>query len=72
MNIIKRYLGILWMLIAPLAIFFLVKSAMANINSAHQGDISNPIPWIIIIAVFAPIAAGLFIFGLYCFRGEYD
>jgi hypothetical protein len=43
-----------------------------NINGAAKGDISNPVPWIIVIAIFLPIAAGLVIFGWYCWKGEYD
>lgn len=71
MNDLKKYLGIVWMLLAPTALIFMVMSAFQNINSIHKGDISNPIPWIIIITVFTPIAVGLFIFGYYCFSGEY-
>ena len=72
MNNIKKYLGIIWMLIAPAALIFLILSAVNNINSVHKGDISNPIPWIIIITVFTPIAVGLCIFGWYCWKGEYE
>jgi flagellar basal body-associated protein FliL len=35
-------------------------------------DINNPVIWIIIIAIFTPIAIGLMIFGWYAFKGEYD
>lgn len=69
---IKRLLGILWMMIGPAAILFLLLSAIDNINGSHKGDISNPIPWIIIITIFTPIAAGLFIFGWYSWKGVYD
>ena len=72
MNKLKKFLGILWMLIGPVAFVLLVISAVKNINSSNQGDISNPIPWIIIISIFAPIAVGLTIFGWYSWKGEYD
>ena len=72
MNQVKRYLGILWMLIGPVIFILLVFSAVENINSTVKGDISNPIPWIIILAIFAPIAVGLSIFGWYSWKGEYD
>lgn len=72
MNEIKKYMGIIWMLIAPAALIFLIMSAVTNINSVHKGDISNPIPWLIIITVFTPIAIGLFIFGWYCWKREYS
>lgn len=60
------------MLAGPVAFILLVISAVKNINSANQGDISNPIPWIIIISIFCPIAIGLTIFGWYSWKGEYD
>jgi ABC-type polysaccharide/polyol phosphate export permease len=72
MNKIKRILGILWMLIGPVAFILLIISAIKNINSSNQGDISNPIPWIIIISIFAPIVVGLTIFGWYSWKGEYN
>jgi len=72
MNQIKRFLGLLWMLIGPVVFILLVISAVQNINSSGKGDISNPIPWIIILAIFAPIAIGLTIFGWYSWKREYD
>ncbi len=72
MNKLKRFLGILWMLVGPVSFVLLITSAVKNINSTSHGDISNPIPWIIIISIFAPIAIGLTIFGWYSWKGEYD
>jgi Zn-dependent protease with chaperone function len=72
MNQLKRFLGILWMLIGPTVFVLLIISAVQNINSSGKGDISNPIPWIIILAIFAPIAIGLTIFGWYSWKGEYN
>lgn len=72
MKKLKQFLGILWMLIGPVAIFFLVHSAIKNVGSGKTGDITNPIPWIIIIAIFLPIAIGFCIFGWYALKGEYD
>ncbi|MEO7265601.1 MAG: DUF6814 family protein [Ferruginibacter sp.] len=72
MNAIKRLLGFVWMLLGPAAIIFLVMSAIKNINSDHKADISNPVPWLIIIGIFTPIAIGLIIFGWYSLKGVYD
>ena len=76
MNSVKRVLGIVWMLIGPVVFIMLVISAFNNIyghtNGQSLGDISNPVPWIIILAIFLPIAIGLTIFGWYVFKGEYD
>ena len=69
---IKRMLGLLWMLIGPAAIIVMVTSAIRNINPGIEGDIHQPLPWIIIIAIFTPVAIGLTIFGWYAWKGEYD
>ena len=72
MNALKKYLGIIWLLLAPVVIYFLVNRAVVHINSAGKKDINNPVIWIIIIAIFTPIAVGLMIFGWYALKGEYD
>ena len=72
MKKVKRLLGIIWMLIGPIVFVLLVFSAFQNINTSAKGDINNPIPWIIIITIFAPIAFGLTIFGWYSWKGEFD
>lgn len=72
MNQLKRIMGILWMVIAPAVIYFLVMGAVHNIDSAGTKDINKPIPWVIIITIFTPIAIGLMIFGYYSLKGEYD
>ena len=60
------------MLIAPVIIYFLVSSAVHNISIGGTKDINKPLPWIIIITIFTPIAIGLMIFGYYAMKGEYD
>jgi hypothetical protein len=72
MSAFKRYFGLLFLLIAPFVIYELINGAVMNIDSAGKKDINNPVIWIIIIAIFTPIAIGLVIFGWYAFRGEYD
>ena len=71
MNQLKKLMGFVWMLIAPVIIYFLVMGAVHNIGAGTK-DINKPIPWIIIIAIFTPIAIGLMIFGHYSIKGEYD
>ena len=60
------------MLIGPSVFILLIISAIRNISADSGGDISNPIPWLIIIIIFLPVAIGLTIFGWYCWKGEYD
>ena len=72
MNILKRLVGILCMLIAPAIVIVLLIGAINNIDAAGTHDINKPIPWIIIISIFTPIAVGLMIFGWYAWKGEYE
>ncbi|MGK2861872.1 MAG: DUF6814 family protein [Chitinophagaceae bacterium] len=72
MNTLKKYLGIVWLLLAPIIIYFLVSGAVTHIDPEGKKDINNPVIWIIIIAIFTPIAIGLMIFGWYAWKNEYD
>ncbi len=71
MDKLKQYLGIIWMVTGPVLFIMLFVSAINNIGSHAKGDISNPIPWMIILIVFLPIAIGLSVFGWYAFKNEY-
>ena len=71
-NAFKKYFGLLFLILAPLVIFALVDGAISNIDTAGKKDINNPVIWIIIIAIFTPIAIGLMIFGWYALKGEFD
>ena len=72
MNALKKYLGIIWMLLAIAAAYFIIHAAFVNIKSDGKLDINKPLPWIIIITIFTPIAIGLMIFGWYAWKGEFD
>ena len=71
MNSVKRLLGYLWILIAVASIVILVVGAIRNIDLQGSADINKPVPWIIIIGIFTPIAIGLIIFGYYALKDEY-
>jgi formate hydrogenlyase subunit 3/multisubunit Na+/H+ antiporter MnhD subunit len=70
MNQLKRYLGIIWMALAPITVFFLIKTAISEISL--KPNIDTKIQWGVFVVIFIPIAIGLAIFGYYAFRGEYD
>lgn len=72
MNALKKILGIVWLILGPAIIYILISGAVTNIDPAGKKDINNPVIWIIIIAIFTPIAIGLMIFGWYAFKGEYE
>jgi hypothetical protein len=70
MNQLKKWLGIVWMLLGPIAIYYLVKTAAAEIS---KSPVTNTIiQWAVFVIIFIPIAIGLIIFGYYAFKGEYD
>ncbi|HEU5165605.1 MAG TPA: hypothetical protein VFU29_08715 [Chitinophagaceae bacterium] len=70
MNTIKRFAGILWIILGPLAIFYLIKTAAEEIEK--KPVIDTKIQWIVFVVIFIPIAIGMIIFGWYAFKGEYD
>jgi predicted Na+-dependent transporter len=70
MNSIKRGLGIVWMLLGPVTIFYLLKTAATEI--AKKPVIDTKIQWAVFVIIFIPIAIGMIIFGYYSFKGEYD
>jgi len=70
MNTIKRFLGIVWILLGPVAVYYLVKTAASEI--AKKPVIDTKIQWAVFIIVFLPIAIGMVIFGYYALKGEYD
>ena len=71
MNSVKKILGYLWILIGIASIVILIVGAIQNIDLHGKADINKPIPWIIIITIFTPVAIGLVIFGYYAITDEY-
>jgi hypothetical protein len=74
MNAVKKMLGIVWIVLGPVIILFLIMQAIEKIAAATEGiDRTNTtLQWFIIILIFIPICAGLMIFGVYAFKGEYE
>ena len=69
MNALKKYSGIIWMLLGPVAIYYLVKTATSEISKKPVLD--TKIQWIVFVIIFIPIAIGIIIFGYYALKGEY-
>jgi hypothetical protein len=70
MKFIKKWLGLVWMGIGPVALFFLLKMAFAEI--AAKPLIDTKIQWGVFVVIAIPIAVGMVIFGYYVFKEEYD
>lgn len=70
MNSIKRYAGLLWMIMGPVAISYLIKTAAEEITK--KPVIDTKIQWIVFVVIFIPIAIGIMVFGWYALKGQYD
>ncbi|MEP6674014.1 MAG: DUF6814 family protein [Ferruginibacter sp.] len=70
MNALKKYLGIIWIILGPAAIFYLIKTAMSEISIKPTMDVK--IQWGVFVIVFIPIAIGLMLFGYYALKNEYQ
>lgn len=70
MNALKKYLGIVWIILGPLAIHYLLQTASSEIAKKPGND--TMIQWGVFITVFYPIAIGFILFGLYALEGNYD
>lgn len=70
----KRLLGIIWIILGPLAMAFMAWQAYEKISAAEAGvaQTNTALQWGIILLIFIPIATGLVIFGKYALAGEYD
>ncbi|MFN7118966.1 MAG: DUF6814 family protein [Saprospiraceae bacterium] len=74
MNTIKRYLGVIWMLLGPASIVYGIMQAMAELSPSAKTPPTQETYtfWIIIIAIFVPIAVGMSLMGYYAWHGDYD
>lgn len=74
MKALKKSLGLVWMLLAPLAVVFMFIQAFEKIGLEKEGmaRTNTALQWGIILFIFIPIAIGLFIFGYYSLKGEFD
>jgi predicted Na+-dependent transporter len=70
MNQLKKILGLVWMLLGPVTIYFLISTAISEIKA--KPVIDTQIQWGIFIFVFIPISLGLMIFGYFAWTKEYD
>jgi uncharacterized protein DUF6814 len=70
MNTIKRVFGIIWIILGPVLVFSLIRTAAGEI--ARKPVTDTKIEWTVFIIVSIPIAVGIVIFGYYAAAGEYD
>lgn len=82
MNAIKRILGVVWLVLAPVLIAMMFNQFFTEIPALGKAIAAGKKPaselqstylfWVITITIFVPIAFGLALFGYYSVKGEYD
>lgn len=70
MNMVKKYLGLLWIVVAVVTYSILLKTTFEQINAKPVAD--TIIQWSIFAIIFLPIAFGMVIFGWLAWKGAYD
>ncbi len=73
MNVVRRLLGYLWIILGPISIVLMIFRASYELQNIKPEKIQETtLFWIITIAIFVPIAFGFTIFGWYALKGEYS
>ena len=70
MNTLKKYLGLLWIVVAVATYSILLKTSIAQINAKPTSD--TIIQWSIFAIIFLPIAFGMVIFGWLAWKNAYE
>ena len=70
MNAIKKFFGIVWMILGVVTYGILLKTALEQISAKPTTD--TIVQWSIFVVIFFPIAIGFLIFGWLAFKGAYD
>lgn len=70
MNQIKKGAGIIWLLLGPASIYFIMLAAAHEI--ATKPGVDTVIQWGVFVVIFIPIAIGMSIFGYYALKGDYN
>ena len=72
MNIIKKYLGFLWLVVGPVMMVGLIYRALYEFNIAKPEQLEElKVFWPVVIIIFIPIAIGFSIFGWYSIKNLY-
>lgn len=70
MNALRKYLGILWLLLGVVLGAYLFYKAAVALGSASS-NAEDYVFWIVIVTIFIPILIGFILFGYYACKGEY-
>jgi len=81
MDAIKKFLGVIWLVLAPVLVIMMIRQFAIEIPELEKAIAAGKKPasemqstyifWIITITIFVPIATGLALFGYYALKDEY-
>lgn len=71
MNLLRKYLGLLWLLLGVILGGFLFYKAAEALSSSST-NAEDYVFWIVIVTIFIPIIIGFILFGYYAYKGEYS
>jgi len=75
MDTLKRISGFLWIALGLAVVYLMFNQAGTEIAAAVKNNkavLDTQMFWYIIIPIFTPIMLGLYLFGWYAWKGEYD
>jgi hypothetical protein len=75
MDSLKRISGFLWIALGLAVVYLMFSQAGTEIAAAVKNNkavLDTQMFWYIIIPIFTPIMLGLYLFGWYAWKGEYD
>lgn len=74
MNQLKKIVGLLLLVVAPVLVAFLIWQAIDKVSKAAEGVARTnlTLQWGIILFIFLPISIGMMVFGWYALKGEYQ
>jgi hypothetical protein len=75
MDTLKRISGFLWIALGLAVVYLMFSQAGTEIAAAVKNNkavLDTQMFWYIIIPIFTPIMLGLYLFGWYAWKGEYD
>lgn len=70
MNTLKKYLGIIWILMGVTSLILLIREAILRVLANPTQSVY--LPWMIITIIFIPIALGFILFGWFAFKKEFN
>jgi purine-cytosine permease-like protein len=71
MNLIKRCLGVFWIILGSALVLYFPYQTYSVITSQTSTS-EDYVFWMVVTGIFIPVIFGLLLFGYYAVRGEYD